>query len=186
MGTFKRPSKTELLSGGRSAPLANPFPGQHQPRCPINMQDEPGQQQSLHSLRFLPKGWLESVICFRKNIHLKCAEQYFLKSLVFKGVNYSGSPTLRRALHALPCCSRGLSLNSGSSPGLDTAFPIRDPRDSGWDPGGPVGVWRWPLLRHAAASPPNQYRKGTSRGKGGRSLSPAVARPRFRSWLRGS
>ena len=27
-------------------------------------------------------------------------------------------------------------------------FPIRDPGDSGWVPGGPVWVWRWLLLCH--------------------------------------
>ena len=42
-------------------------------------------------------------------------------------------------------------------------FPIRDPGDSGWGPGGPVWVWRWLLLCHHAA-PPRKRTERMSRG----------------------
>ena len=48
-------------------------------------------------------------------------------------------------------------------------FPIRDPGDSGWGPGGPVWVWRWLLLCHHATPPRKEDRKneqGTKRYQG--------------------
>lgn len=75
-------------------------------------------------------------------------------------------PTPPQALHILPCCSWKLSLNSGSSPGLDIAFPIRYPRDSGWGLGGAVRVWRWPLCVMLRPHQINM-KEGMSRERGG-------------------
>lgn len=53
--------------------------------------------------------------------------------------------------------------------GARHCFPIRDPGDSGWGPGGPVWVWRWLLLCHHAAPPRKEDRKneqGTKRYQG--------------------